>query len=157
MDINTDNLSFPYSVVDHIGIVVKDMNSAVAFFKSLGYGPFKGGSSGGNSQRELPGKPVQEIQLNMQMFKIGQLRVELTQPIAGDTPQKNFLETRGEGIDHISFRVDDIEKEIDELSKKGFKVTYRVKFVPEGGLAFLQPDNMNGIAFELLQVPKRVQ
>lgn len=151
---NPENSAF--SSFDHIGIVVKDLNSKVEFLKSLGWGPFRAGGSSSNTKRELPGKPSQDIKMNIQMTRIGPLRVELTEPVIGDTPQKNFLETKGEGIDHISFRVNDVEKESAELVKKGFKVTYKVNFSPDGGCVYLESGELEGIAFELLQPPTRI-
>ena len=141
--------------VDHIGLIVKDMEKAVSFYKSLGFGPFISAGSGGNTEREIPGKSTDNIKYNIQMMQMGSLRVELIEPVSGDTPQKEFLDTRGEGVNHISFRVDDFEKEAARLIEKGFKLTMKVKFKPNGGCVYLDSPQAGGITLELLQPPKR--
>lgn len=146
----------PFSVVDHIGIIVKDMESTVNFFKSLGMGPFSPASSGGTVDREIPGKSTHDVKYNIQMMKMGTLRVELIEPVSGDTPQKEFLETRGEGVNHISFRVDDMDKETEKLVEKGFNVSMKVKFKPNGGCVYLDSNKTGGVTLELLQPPKRI-
>ena len=41
---------------------------------------------------------------------IGDLQIELIQPLAGESPHKEFLETRGEGIQHIACAVDNVDR-----------------------------------------------
>ncbi|HLT34084.1 MAG TPA: VOC family protein, partial [Aquaticitalea sp.] len=70
-----------------------------------------------------------------------------------DSPIAKFIEKKGEGIHHIAFAVDNIEGEIDRLTKEGFTVLNKT---PKKGadnklVAFLHPKSTNGVLIELCQ------
>ena len=68
-------------------------------------------------------------------------------------PISKFIEKKGEGVHHIAFEVDDIEKEIKRLTKEGFQMIHEK---PKDGadnklIAFLHPKSSNGVLIELCQ------
>jgi len=65
------------------------------------------------------------------------------------------LETKGEGINHLGFLVDDIDREVAKLVKKGFKVISSGKFLTGGGFAYFDTGKVGGILFELIQWPSK--
>ena len=68
-------------------------------------------------------------------FPMGQVDLELIQPVGEDIEQKEFLNERGTGVHHIAFNVKNIKQKAKYLESKGLKVVQETKF--PGGLAVL--------------------
>jgi methylmalonyl-CoA epimerase len=140
-----------FSKIDHIGVIVRDLDKGVKYYQSLGIGPFEP-LNRFVASREIPGKTNGNIKLKIRLANMGQVKVELIEPVAGESPQKEFLENNGEGIHHLGFVVDDLDKEVAKLAKKGIKVSYRAKFLPSGGAVYLETNRIGGITLELIQL-----
>ncbi len=81
--------------------------------------------------------------------------IELLEPTDKDSPVWKFLEKRGEGIHHICFFVDDIEKSLKELKERGVRL---IDETPREGaynskVAFIHPKAVNGVLIELAEMP----
>ena len=143
----------PFSQIDQVGVVVRDMDKAMEHYSSLGIGPFETLKLS-RFDRRVYGKPMGDDHKNLlRVAQMGNVELELIQPVSGDSVQRQFLEKRGEGINHLGFFVDDIEKEVAKLVKSGFKVINSVKYVGGGGVAYLDTDRIGGVCFELIQRP----
>ncbi len=142
----------PFSRVDQIGVLVRDMDKAVEYYESLGMGPFESLNVKA-TDRKVYGKPADDVKNLAKVARRGRLHFELIQPISGQSVQKEFLERHGEGINHLGFFVDDIEKEKAKLEKKGFKAISEGKFVGGGGFAYFDTHKVGGVMFELIQWP----
>ena len=142
----------PFSKVAQIGVIVRDMDKAIEYYQSLGIGPFEPLKTT-STDRKAYGKPAPDVKNLVRVTQMGQVQFELVQPVSGESVQKEFLEGRGEGINHLGFLVDDLDKEVAKLVEKGFKVTSSVKFVGGGGVAYLDTDRVGGVMFELIQWP----
>lgn len=139
----------------HISVIVKDMNKAIEHYQSMGIGPFPPliGPKGKVplTEKKIKGKPTDyDIDLRLAEGGVGGLEFELIQPLEGETPVKEFLKKKGEGIQHIGFFVDDFDKEAAELGKKGFKITQSGK-TPDVKWAYFATDAIGGVAIELMQ------
>lgn len=82
--------------------------------------------------------------------------IELLEAIDESSPIAKFIEKKGEGIHHICFYVDDIEKSLKELKDKGVRL---IDEEPRIGaynskVAFIHPKAMNGVLVELAEVSK---
>ena len=66
-------------------------------------------------------------------------------------PIAKFIEKKGEGIQHIAFRVDDIEQTLKELKDKGVRLIDEKPRYGAGGakIAFLHPKSTNGVLIEI--------
>ncbi len=148
----TESEKSPFSKIAHIGILVRDMDKAVEYYQSLGIGPFEPLTAIA-IDRVVHGKPAENVHNLARMVQIGSIHLELVQPISGESVQKEFLERHGEGINHLGFLVDNLDKEVGMLVGKGLKVISSAKFVGGGGFAYLDTDKIGGIVFELLQWP----
>jgi len=140
----------------HVSVIVRDMEKAVKYYESLGIGPFEqtlGRAS--NVYREVYGKPAPDVKNIEMTAQMGPIRFALIQPISGESVQKEFLEKHGEGVDHIGFRVDDLERETAELTQKGFKVVSSIR-IGDGGLNFYDTDKVGGVMIELMQPPSQI-
>ncbi len=70
---------------------------------------------------------------------------------APDGPIAKYLEKRGEGIQHIAFRVENIEEALAELKEKGIRLIDEKPRIGAGGakIAFLHPKDTHGVLIEL--------
>jgi methylmalonyl-CoA/ethylmalonyl-CoA epimerase len=127
--------------IEHIGIAVKDLKAANNLYsKLLNTSPYK----------------IEEVDsenVNTSFFQVGESKIELLEGTSPDSPISKFIEKRGEGVHHIAFEVDDIEKEIARLTKEGFHMIHEK---PKDGadnklIAFLHPKSSNGVLIELCQ------
>lgn len=143
----------PFSKAEHIGVVVRNMDRAVEYYESLGIGPFKPLNHKLLTQQEMLGKPVEpdSFALKTMQAKLGSINIELLEPIKGESLWKEFLETNGEGIMHLAFFVDDIDREEAKLVEKGLTVLYHVRFQTGGGSAYFDTRKCGGLVIELVQ------
>ncbi|HEY98225.1 MAG TPA: methylmalonyl-CoA epimerase [Dehalococcoidia bacterium] len=127
--------------VHHIGIAVKDLKESIPLFESLlGVKP---------RLEEAPSQKVNEA-----IFRVGEgMEIDLMEPTGPDSTVAKFLETRGEGLHHIALEVDDINKELKAMEKKGFRIIGNVSGEGVAGqTGFLHPKSVNGVLVELLQL-----
>ncbi|GAB5565163.1 MAG: methylmalonyl-CoA epimerase [Winogradskyella sp.] len=127
--------------IEHIGIAVKDIENSNSLFKSLF----------GEAHYKI--EDVESEGVKTSFFKCGPNKIELLQATNEDSPIAKFIEKKGEGIHHIAFAVDDIEKELERLTNEGFSLIHKV---PKKGadnkiIAFLHPKSTNGVLVELCQ------
>jgi methylmalonyl-CoA epimerase len=131
--------------MDHVGVAVKNLDEAVKLYRDvLGF--------------ELKGVQVlKERKVKVAFFSMGgEAQVELLGALGGDSPVAKFLEARGEGIQHIAVRVDNIEKALNELKQNGvFLVDDKPRDGAEGKkIAFVSPKSTKGVLIELVQLPE---
>ncbi len=130
--------------MDHVGVAVKNLDEAVKVYRDvLGL--------------ELRGIHVlKERKVKVAFFSMGgEAQVELLEPLGSDSPVAKFLEARGEGIQHIAVRVDNVEKALNELKQNGVVL---VDDKPRDGaegkkIAFVSPKSTKGVLMELVQLP----
>ena len=136
------NAACTVQYIDHVGIAVNDLESALEFFQEVFQIP--------------PGEIVElpEQGVRGTLLAVGETRLELLQPLSAESPVGRFLERRGEGLHHLAFHVDDIAGKLDNLSARGMELVDRE---PRPGLsgiiAFVHPRSVRGILTELVQTP----
>lgn len=127
--------------VDHIGIAVKSIDEALKFYEGvLGI-------------KCVSQEVVEEQKVKVAFLPVGDTEVELLESTDEDGPVARFIEKKGEGIQHIAYKVDDIEKSIKELKEKGIRMIDEVPRYGAGGakIAFLHPKSTFGVLVELCQ------
>jgi methylmalonyl-CoA epimerase len=127
--------------INHLGIAVKNLERASALWENV-LGLEKVGE-----------EYVAEQDVKVAMFKIGESRIELLEPVKPDSAVGKFLEKRGEGIHHICLEVDDIDVALAELKKKDAPLIDEKPRTGAGGhkIAFLHPKGFNSVLIELVQ------
>lgn len=127
--------------INHIGIAVKDLNEAAAKYVALT----------GISDYETEYVEGQDV--NVAMFKVGESKIELLQGRSETSPISKYLETNREGLHHVCYEVDSVEKMIAILIEKGYKMIDSVPRIGAGGhkIAFIHPKSTNGVLTELLE------
>jgi len=141
----------PFSKIDHVGVVIRDMDKAIEFYQSLGIGPFEQRETDTLTDKMMYGKPA-DFKLKIATAHLGSIDIELIQPVEGAHVHEEFLESKGEGIHHVAFSVDDIDKETAKLVDKGLKVILSARR-PTGGGAYFDTRKVGGVIFELIQRP----
>jgi methylmalonyl-CoA/ethylmalonyl-CoA epimerase len=127
--------------IDHIGIAVKSLASAVQAYENL-----IGLKVSGYDQ-------VDEQGVRVAMINIGESRIELLEPTGPNSPIEKFMLKRGEGIHHIAITVEDIDAELRRLKQCGARL---IDETPRRGahntkIAFIHPSSTNGVLLELVQ------
>jgi catechol 2,3-dioxygenase-like lactoylglutathione lyase family enzyme len=144
-----DKKESSFTKVIQVGLVVKDVEKTVARLTALGIGPFNPMVLSPEREEWFRGKRMY-ADFKIYGARIGDVQIELIQPLSGDSPHKEFLETKGEGIQHIACAVDDVQKEADKLTGLGAEVLMRAKFPGGGGVAYMDL-NAGGLIVELIQ------
>jgi methylmalonyl-CoA/ethylmalonyl-CoA epimerase len=124
--------------VDHIGIAVKNLEEAMKFYEALGL------KSAGT-------EVVEEQKVKVAFYPVGDSEVELLESTSPDGPIAKYIEKNGPGIQHLAFRVDNIEKALAELKEKGVRLIDEKPRYGAGGakIAFLHPKSTFGVLIEL--------
>ncbi len=144
-----------FSKLQHVGVVVKDIKKAIAFLEKLGIGPFEVG--GGNKtftvpfKGELHGKPA-EWKTTISFAKMGETELELLEPTEGPQALKESLDKTGEGLHHIGFLTDDLDKEIANFKKNGINIWTIARQEGGGGFLYSDPSPVGGIAIEFRKI-----
>jgi len=132
-----------------VGVVVKDVKQVAERLAFLGIGPFEEMKLPPDRKELFRGKPAL-ADAKILSAKLGGVQLELVQPLAKESPHREYLETKGEGIQHFMVTVDDIEKEIKRLTDKGCTVLLDIRM--PGGLHGAYIDlHAGGIIVEMFQ------
>ncbi len=138
--------------IDQVAYLVHDMEKALQTFEPL-FGPFQRMESA-LKDTLYRGRRV-DLTLDIAFGKSGDLEIELIAVKSGEGPHREVLETRGEGIHHIRFRVDSIEAPLERLRGLGFHPIWEHE-MPEIGVAWAYlegPSDQGSALIELLQMP----
>lgn len=127
--------------IEHIGIAVKDLKASNLLFEKL---------FGNPAYKE---EVVVSEGVKTSFFMNGPNKIELLEATTENSPIAKFIEKKGEGIHHIAFDVENIEKEIERLLKEDFIL---INDKPKKGadnklVVFLHPKSTNGVLIELCQ------
>lgn len=127
--------------VDHIGIAVSNLDEAVKLYQDvLGL--------------ELHGtEVVPEQKVRVAFLPVGDTEIELLESTSPEGPIAKFIEAKGQGVQHIAFKVDSIESALEEMKTKGIRLIDEKPRYGAGGakIAFLHPKSTNGVLIELCE------
>ena len=134
----------PVKSVNHIGIAVRSIEQQRPFYEQQLGAQFE----------HIEDVPSQKVRVAF--FRIGDIRLELLEPIDPASPVQAFLDKRGEGLHHVAFTVDDIKARIAELKESGLRM---IDETPRPGahhmqIAFIHPKSTFGVLTELCEPPK---
>jgi methylmalonyl-CoA/ethylmalonyl-CoA epimerase len=125
-----------------VGIAVKNLDAAVRKYSEVL----------GVKARILPSEYYAYSELKGARFRIGEASISLVASEKTDSPVARFLETRGEGVNHISLEVTDIEHDMRDLAGKG--VTFasdRPLTFSDGKVVFAHPKSLHGVQIAFVQ------
>jgi methylmalonyl-CoA/ethylmalonyl-CoA epimerase len=126
--------------VHHVGVVVRDMDQAMRFYRD---------TLGLHVHKEAT---IEEQGVRAALLTLGDSEIELLQPVVADTGIARYLDKRGEGLHHICFQVDDIERDLDALKRRGTEmIDLETRIGLAGRICFLHPSAMDSALVELCQ------
>lgn len=149
-----------FSRIEQVGIVVRDLDKAIKRYESLNIGPFRQHKSTYLS-RELWGKPVPSdaVLARLAHADAGPLEVELIQPVAESSHWMQFLKTKGEGVHHFGFFVEDVEMEKAKLVENEFRIVYESTYRRADGFVghaiYFDISEVGDILFEVMLRPPK--
>jgi methylmalonyl-CoA/ethylmalonyl-CoA epimerase len=125
--------------IDHIGIAANSIDQVAPFWNAVLGLPMAG--------RET----VEEQKATTAFLPVGESELEILESTSPDGALAKFIETRGEGVQHIALRVDNIEEALKELKEKGVRLIDEKPRRGAGGakIAFIHPKSTNGVLLEL--------
>ncbi len=124
--------------IDHIGIAVHSLDEAIPFYeKALGLTC--------EHVEEVPSQKVKTA-----FFALGEVHLELLEPMSDDSPIAKFLEKKGPGIHHIAYHSDNIQQQLDQAAQADCKLINESPVDGAGGkkVAFLHPKSTFGVLSE---------
>jgi len=115
--------------IEHIGIAVKDLATAIATYERL------------LSVRCYGIEEVADQQVKTAFFRVGDSKIELLASTSPDGPIARFIERRGEGIHHIALNVNGLQVRLDGMAAAGVELIDRLGREGAEGLkiAFVHP------------------
>ncbi len=128
--------------IHHIGVAVADLEKSQARWGAL-FGAVAG------PVEEIPERGARLVHLR---FANGS-QIELLAPLGEASPIAKFLGSRGEGVQHLTLEVDDIEGAVRELTRAGLQFISEQPQTGAGGaqVAFIHPRSLNGVLVEVRQ------
>jgi methylmalonyl-CoA/ethylmalonyl-CoA epimerase len=127
--------------IDHIGVATDDLEGAVALYQDTLGMPV--------AHRET----VESQGVEAVLLDVGDGHVELLRPLGPDTPIGKYLESRGPGLHHVAYAVDDIEGVLSSLKEAGIEL---IDSEPRTGIrdsrvAFVHPRSTGGVLTEIVE------
>ena len=130
------------SHIEHIGIAVKSIEESLPYYENvLGF-------------KCYAIEEVEDQKVKTAFLKVGETKLELLEPTSEDSTIATFLETKGQGIHHIAFAVEDgVANALGECRSKKVRL---IDFEPRKGaeglnIAFLNPRSTQGVLTELCE------
>lgn len=125
--------------IEHIGIAVKDIDESNKLFAKL------------LNTEHYKMEEVESEGVITSFFKIGDVKIELLQATKPESAIHKFVETKGEGVHHIAFAVENVNEELIRLKNEGFEAIHQqAKDGADGKvIAFLHPKSTNKVLTEI--------
>ena len=131
-------------ILDHIAIAVKSIPDAKNIYQDMGL----------TFSAEI--EEVKDQKVLTAFAQIDQnAHIELLEPTSTESTIHKFIESKGEGIHHLCFKVGDVKAKTQELTNKGYKFIYPEPRIGAGGclVNFIHPKSTGGVLIELSQRP----
>ena len=126
--------------VSHLGLAVRNLDAALELYQ---------GVFGVEVEHRFESA---EDGIRAAMLRVGEIEIELMEPLGEETPVGKFLAKRGEGLHHVCYKVDDVTAALDQAAAAGVE---SIDTVPRPGgdgrtlVGFLHPRGMMGVLTEL--------
>jgi len=126
--------------VDHVAIAVNNVDEAIKNYEKI---------------LKIDKIDIEEVpteRVKVAILRLEDIRIELMEPTADDSPIKKFLTDRGEGIHHMAITADDIDNDVDRAIANGTRMIGNIRSGSYGRkITFIHPKSMNGVLTEFCQ------
>jgi methylmalonyl-CoA/ethylmalonyl-CoA epimerase len=150
---------FPPKNINQIGLVVRDLDASVRrYWEMLRIGPWKVYTYGPPLVPKMTYRGRdQSYQMRLAFTQVGNLQLELIQPLSGESIYTEHLERNGEGMHHVGVFVPSLDEAISEATRQGYMVIQSGQGYGrwgDGGYAYLDTEEPLGMILELIEVPR---
>lgn len=152
-------LPFLNNGIAQVAIVVEDLDEAVEnYWRMFGIGPWHIYTYGKPLVKEMTyhGEPS-EYKMRVALSYLGPMRIELIEPLEGDTVYADFVAAHGYGVHHFGVLVDNMEEALAEAEAAGLVMTMDGAGFGrdgDGHYAYLNTEDKLGVTIELIERPK---
>lgn len=127
--------------IDHIGIAVRQLDTALLFYTEV------------LGLTLLGIETVESEGVRVAFLKIGDVKLELLEPLSPQSTIAHYIEKYGEGVHHITLETSQIEQSMEHVVEHGVKLIYNQ---PRSGanqtrMTFIHPHSAHGVLYELLE------
>ncbi len=126
-------------MIDHIGIAVKSLESAVKKWETI---------------LGIKADIISEVEsqaVKIAFFGTKNGKIELLEPTRNDSTVRKFLDKKGEGVHHIAIKTKDLNSLIDKLRKDGQEIAKPFIGAEGARVTFIHPKHSNGVLIELVE------
>jgi methylmalonyl-CoA/ethylmalonyl-CoA epimerase len=127
--------------IEHIGIAVKNLENAIVYYEEI------------LGLKCYNIEEVKDQKVKTAFFKVGETKLELLEATSEDSPIAKFINKKGEGIHHIAFAVDNINKQLNKVQENNIQVIDKESRKGAEGLniGFLHPKSTFGVLTEFCE------
>ncbi|MGC9348165.1 MAG: VOC family protein [Anaerolineae bacterium] len=146
--------------VAQVAIIVEDLDAAMkTYWELFGIGPWHIYTYGRPLVKEMTyhGEPA-DYRMRIALSYLGPTRIELIQPLEGNTVYEDFVQEHGYGVHHFGVLVDDIEAALAKAEAAGLTMTMDgagFGLDGDGHYAYLDTEEKLGVTLELIERPKQ--
>jgi len=151
---------FPIDNIAQVCVIVPDLDRAVEnYWKVFGIGPWTFYTYGKPLVKRMTrhGEPC-EYKMRVALANVGTMRIELIEPLEGDTVYNEFVEKHGYGVHHVGVLIESMGDALARANEAGLKMTQDgAGFGPDddGHYAYLATEDLIGTTIELIERPQR--
>jgi catechol 2,3-dioxygenase-like lactoylglutathione lyase family enzyme len=151
-------LPFLKDGVAQVAIIVPDLERAVEnYWRLFGIGPWRFYTYGKPLVKRMSyhGQPS-EHRMRIALSYLGSLRIELIEPLEGDTVYADFVREHGYGVHHFGLLVDDMADALEEAGAAGLEMIQDGSgfgLEGDGHYAYLDTEDQIGVTLELIERP----
>lgn len=133
-----------FQSLDHIAIVVQDTDAALTFYRDTLGLPL------------LFSEEIKSAGVRLTHLDMGNVHLQLVQPLDDDHPLQQHLQEHGEGLHHLCLYVEDVEKAVEWFPSRGLAARNATPHAgPRGrSAAFIDPTTTRGVLWEVTSDPK---
>lgn len=140
-----------FKTLHHLSLVVHDLETTVAYLDKLGFGPWFDYPPI-SEYVVLEGMNREEFEkTQIRCTQIGPVVLQIIAPPPGESEYRRFLDTRGPGIFHLGFEVDDVDAAEAEVSGLGLGVLMRGQRENGSGFCYFDTAAATGVTLLVRQ------
>ena len=132
-----------FNRLDHIAIVVKNTEDALSFYRDqLGF-------------PVVVDEVIEDAAVRLTHLDLGNIQLQLVQPVSDEHPLQEFLRQKGEGLHHLCLHVHDVSATIEALPGIGVEAMDKPPHSGPNGrsAAFMNPNSTRGVIWEITSDP----
>ena len=150
---------FPLKRVNQIALVVRDLDAAMRrYWELLGIGPWRVYTYGPPLVHDMTyrGRP-QDYRMRLALAQVGEIMLELIQPLSGESIYVEHLEGKGEGLHHLGVFVPSFDEAVAEVQRRGYAILQSGRGYGrwgDGGYAYVDTEGDLGVILEVIEIPR---